>query len=527
MKANGNIFRNAPLLRIALAVVLGILFGSSLGAQFPLWWSLSVSLLLVLLAVSARRFPLAESCLILLSVMSLGFFLAASAERRLARHFREGPVEYEAVLMSQPVEVGRIVRCDLLVVDSGEPFLLRASILRDTLEHRYRQLTVGDGLRAYSVLQPVSRRIGGGNFDFLNWAKAHHIVGQTFIPHDGWLKASVSLSQLSKTQRVRLSLLRFRQRLASQLDEVIADDDQRSVVAAMTLGDKSSLSRTLREHYSISGASHVLALSGLHLTILYALLSFLFRRFRWRRFAELLALVAVWFFALLVGFSPSVVRAATMLSVFTVMALLGRRAFSLNSLSLASIVMLVVNPLALWDVGFQLSFLAVLGILLFFRPIYRFLTAWLPQPEQPQNLVSRLSRWLLTFFPGLVATSIATQLTTAPLVAYHFGRFSCYFLLTNLVAIPLVIIILYLAFLFFALYFCRPLQLLVAKLITLFASWLNSSLEAIASWPGSSVENIHISALQTVLLYVLVGTLLAIFVVVRNVWLKNRLYRKQ
>lgn len=328
-------------------------------------------------------------------------------------------------------------------------------------------------------------------------------------------------------QRVRLSLMRLRERLASQLAEVIPDNDQLAVVAAMTLGEKSSLSRSLRDQYSISGAAHVLALSGLHLTIVFSLLTFLFRGFRWRRYAELFALVAVWLFALLVGFSPSVVRASTMLTICTVVALFGRRAFSLNTLSFAAIVMLVANPLSLWDVGFQLSFLAVLGILLFCRPLYRVLSSCMPRTAHRQNFAGRCCRWLALWGLGMVAVSISTQLTTAPLVAYHFGRFSCYFLLTNLVVIPLVFIILCLAFAFFVFSFFRPLQLVVAKALTLSTCCLNWVLTTIASWPGSSIEGIHISVLQTLLLYVLLAALIGIVSVVKNIWLKSRVYRMQ
>lgn len=100
--------------------------------------------------------------MVLLSVLSLGFFIEVLSERRLERQFPETAVEYEAVLMSSPVEAGRIVRCELLVVGRGAPFRLRASILRDTLTHRYRHLKVGDGIRAYSVMQSVPSKIGGG-----------------------------------------------------------------------------------------------------------------------------------------------------------------------------------------------------------------------------------------------------------------------------------------------------------------------------------------------------------------------------
>ena len=143
-------------------VILGILSGSAFGAHVPLWCPWVLALVLVLSAAFIRKKPLVVSCMVLLSVLSLGFFIEVLSERRLERQFPETAVEYEAVLMSSPVEAGRIVRCELLVVGRGAPFRLRASILRDTLTHRYRHLKVGDGIRAYSVMQSVPSKIGGG-----------------------------------------------------------------------------------------------------------------------------------------------------------------------------------------------------------------------------------------------------------------------------------------------------------------------------------------------------------------------------
>lgn len=138
----------------------------------------------------------------------------------------------------------------------------------------------------------------------------------------------------------------------------------------MALGDKSSLSDKLEEDYSVSGASHVLALSGLHLGIIYAILSLLLARRRWQSVSQALILIAVWTYVFIVGMSASVVRSAIMLTVYSFVSLLNRNKMSLNTLSVAAVVILAGNPLFLYDVGFQMSFAAVLFIILFYRPVF-------------------------------------------------------------------------------------------------------------------------------------------------------------
>jgi competence protein ComEC len=146
----------------------------------------------------------------------------------------------------------------------------------------------------------------------------------------------------------------------------------------------------------------------------------------------LLSLVLVWGYVVLVGMPSSAVRAAVMLSVCTVFMLFRRRSVSLNTLSFAAILMLVVRPLNLFDIGFQLSFAAVFAIMIW-MPLFDSLVTW--------SSSAWWSRPLRVLY-GLLAVSLAAQLGTAPLVAYYFGRFSCYFMLTNLVAIPLAYLIL-------------------------------------------------------------------------------------
>ena len=145
--------------------------------------------------------------------------------------------------------------------------------------------------------------------------------------------------------------------------------EQYAVLAAMTLGDKSCLTKDLRNVYSQTGTSHVLALSGLHLSIVFNILLLTFGLFRINRWVSYwLTLLVLWCFVVLVGMPVSVVRAAIMLSVGSIALLLHRRAASLSALSLAAAIVLVMNPESLWDVSFQLSFMAVLS-LVFMEPL--------------------------------------------------------------------------------------------------------------------------------------------------------------
>jgi competence protein ComEC len=202
---------------------------------------------------------------------------------------------------------------------------------------------------------------------------------------------------------------------------------------------------------------------------------------------------------------PSVVRAATMLTIYGVITAIRRKAYSLNALSLAAIAMLLIRPQNLWDVGFQMSFLAVLGILLIGVPLNSYLKKNIFanyfnfDPDKGPTFGQRSWAWLL----GIVVISLATQIMVAPLVAYYFGRFSCYFLLTNIVAIPLVTLILSVAFIFFLLTPFSAMQYVVGQIVMRLAEILSSVLHFIAKLPGSSIEDIHLSPLQLLLVYIL------------------------
>ena len=301
-----------------------------------------------------------------------------------------------------------------------------------------------------------------------------------------------------QVERSRLWFEIQRERLLQHYQQQGATGDAYAVLAAMSLGDKRALSKDLKHAYAASGASHILALSGLHLGIIYVFLSLLLRGRRWHGVSQVLLVTCIWAFAFLVGLPASVVRSATMLTVYVLLSLGDRKGMSVNVLAFTAIVMLLYSPRQLFDVSFQLSFMAMFAILMFL-PYFDSLVSY--KYMQRHQLV----RWVWS----LTIVSLAAQLGTAPLVAYYFGHLPLLFLFTNLIVIPAAYLLL-----------CGCLLMLVlpalTPLVLQIASVLNSSLRWVSSLPCSSISGLHPTVLQVCLCYMLIGVVFLLCVRTRK-----------
>lgn len=495
-------FLQAPLLLPACSLIAGIAIGSRVSAGVP--WS-AVLATCVVSALLTWRWGRLQTVLVMGCFVLFGIVLARHHRQQLQVVWPEGKVSYQAVVISEPVAKPRSVAVDLLLTASGRR--LKAYIGLDSLSSYSSAATslscdsssvasglglqIGDGIAVCSRIRPVSqwRR---GTFDYRRYLEVHGFTGTTYIPAHQWQRQAVSLVTLPRTERARLRFLRWRSRLLQRLRLAGLQDNEYSVVAAMALGSKTALSRELREVYGVSGASHVLALSGLHLGILFGLLSLLTFGRRLRMLTVLTAVPALWAFVLLVGMPASVVRSALMLSVYALFMLASRHRRPLGVLALTAIVMLVANPWSLFDVGFQLSFLSMLAILVVGPLLYGLLSArWL----QRHPFVRAL--W------GLSVVSVAAQIGVAPLVAYYFCRFSTYFLLTNFIVIPAATLILYLSL-------ASLVIPQIAWLLAIAVGALNAAVTMVSELPFASISDLHPTALQTVAAYVLAAALVGI-----------------
>ena len=300
----------------------------------------------------------------------------------------------------------------------------------------------------------------------------------------------------SMTQRAQANALELRNQLVNTLSDKGLEQQELAVVSAMTLGDKSLIDKDLKNDYSRSGASHVLALSGLHLGIIYFVFSFMTARWRrryhhWSRpVSEGLILITMWSYVVLVGMSPSVVRAAIMMTVYSLLSLQNRNRSSLNALAFTAIIMLVADPMILFNISFQLSFVAVAFILLYQGRIY----SLIPSSTHP------IVKWCWRF----LSVSLAAQLGVAPLTAYYFHQVPSYFFLSSLVVMVFTPLIIYLSLLFFLLMWLPVVQSLLVVPLSLLVHIQNTCLQGVSSLPGSTIVTPSLHPLQVCLIYIII-----------------------
>ena len=318
--------------------------------------------------------------------------------------------------------------------------------------------------------------------------------------HIDHLNAPVQIKayqSLSSFERTILKAQDFRQQAEQQLHTLHIGEQDFAVIAAMAMGDKSALNQETKEAYSISGTSHILAVSGLHIGIIFQLIILLLGGKRRSKLTIILSTTIVWAYVIFIGFPASAVRAATMLSIYSMVLLSLRPDPTLNTLALAYIIMVLVNPFNIFDIGFQMSFLAV-GSLLLFYPLFFCLLS------SHSNIIRAI--W------GLFCVSLAAQIGTLPLIVFYFGRISCYSLITSFIAIPAATLILYLCVLLFILspltYISflassiEGLMQLVMNVLTSITQFINTAFRLTSMLPGASIEHVHLSLLQLAILYV-------------------------
>lgn len=334
--------------------------------------------------------------------------------------------------------------------------------------------------------------------------------------------------------------------------EIGLEKDNLAIVSAMTLGSRNAITKDLRTLYSKSGAAHTLALSGMHLAVIFGFLYFLLkfiilhlytspdflykhwkvnRASRWLyhhrpdivtigNAIRIAALLLSWCYVIIVGMPMSAVRAVVMLTVYTILKTLNRHAPLQDILFVTVLFILIFQPLALFDVGFEMSFAAVFGIAIISVPLNKHFNRMLREKTKTRimNLQDVGKKWqVMAWNAGIevaiwifacTTLSLAAQIFTTPLTAHYFGIISCYSILSSAFVSVVASIVLCVGMLALAIH-----TLFSAGIVTSIAAWIlnnlismqNALLEGITSLPGAYVENIDISTLQTFLIYIIIG----------------------
>ncbi len=261
-------------------------------------------------------------------------------------------------------------------------------------------------------------------FDYRKYLERKKIYRQVYLNEKSWIK--------TKYTRNSLPLLaeRTRQKLLNIYKELPIDNRELEILSALTLGYKRDLDPETKHVFSSAGAMHVLAVSGLHVGIIFwiivLLLGYLRKHKNGRIIFTTVAIFLLWCYAFITGLSPSVTRATTMFSIFILGETLHRKSNVYNSLAASAFFLLLINPNNLFETGFQLSYSAVFGI--------AYLQPKISSPIKVKNKI-------LLFFRDLLTVSIAAQITTTPFTLYYFGQFPSYFWLTNLIIIPAIMVL--------------------------------------------------------------------------------------
>ena len=495
-----------PFFRLAVPWMLGIYCGDRFSDSFsePLWGFLACILwaCLSFLFYFSERYSWRWCFGVSLSLFCLaGGWLSVNLQLKTAAEteFPKEEAVYRLRVNDFPEVRERTFLCRVWLKERHDSLGIhpvnKQAILyfqRDSLSSRFQ---MGEELWVRSRISPPVSARNFDEFDYARYLIRKGISGTGFVASGHW--------QFSECRKEKEGIATVLYRLAAsyrtQIENLYRrlgiEGDELAVLSALTLGDKTDLSESVRESYSVAGVSHVLALSGLHVGLLYALAFFLLRPLllggqSGRVLRSLLLILLLWLFAFFTGLSPSVVRSAAMFSIWALADLCGRQSFSLNTLALTAWLMLLVRPVWLFDVGFQLSFAAVLSILLFQPFLYR---------------LCPVRHRAGTYLWGLVSVSVAAQLGTAPLVLFYFSRFSTHFLLTNLLVVPLVTLILYAAVVLLLLTPMSGLQAVAAVGLEKMLRMLNLLVRWVEQLPYASVDGIWLYPLEVAGCYLVLG----------------------
>lgn len=468
----------------------------SFGGTVFLWLSAAGFLLAMLMPLAGRRMrgPLrwhwrTKECCLYAIMFAAGGMLMLADMMRMDTRPQQGERLFEAVATDAPERHGRTWLVDARVLSvegyDGSGFQARLSILSSDSLHA--PVEIGDGIvGAASFTKP--RQLSGG-FNWQRYLYSKGIRAQALLREGRWQRKTIASDSLPVAVAGRCLLNRLRGAMVGRYSELGMRTDNLAVVAALTLGDKSMLTKRVKDYYSVSGASHILALSGLHLGIIYMILTTLLARYKRERRMAVIVMLTVWGYVVLAGLPVSAVRSAVMLSLCSLSTAVGRCRLSVNRLAVAAAVVLCLSPVAIADVGFQMSFLCVLSIILIYEPLYRSLPDWW------------LRRRPVGWAWGMVCMSVSAQVVVAPLTAYHFGIISCYFLITNFIAIPAAMLLLWGGVLLLVTSVVEPLQAAVAFCMDVVAGVLNGALRLIASLPGGGITVGQMRPLTVFLIY--------------------------
>ncbi|HQU99541.1 MAG TPA: ComEC/Rec2 family competence protein [Bacteroidia bacterium] len=498
-------WNTVPLLRLLIAFVLGIVL------QIFMLFDATTLLTLVSLAVSifltiaiyykynknyAKRwlYGFTGSLLFMCLGMSITF---VQSHLNYQSHYSNIKSNQYVVKLIEPVVVKpRSVKLIVEVVAAGNPLQRTTGKLLCYLQSSVQAtaLKYGDILVFNGSLQTINAPADPAEFNYKRFLYFHQIFSQVYLKPTQWKLVSSNNGNALFTYSYEL-----RQKLVNVFKTYLSDTRLIAVASALTVGYDDNIDIELMQAYASAGALHVLSVSGMHVGLVYGVLVFLLAfmdKHKWLKHLKFLLLILfLMFYAILTGMSPSVMRSAAMLCFVILGQWIGKQNLVYNTLTISAIVLLCYNPFYITEVGFQLSYAAVFGIV-YLHPL---INKW----YEPTTFIAR-QIWTIT------SVSLAAQLLTFPLGLLYFHQFPILFIISNLIVIPCSTVVIFagIALLLVSFFVGLPvfawIAVAIAKLLTITISFINFVVLRIDAWPQSIINGISISIAETWIIYLII-----------------------
>ena len=499
---------NNPFFRILLAFIAGIIL--YVFAAQTLWVAITLivcALVLLLPSVIVKN-PSHQFTLrwtfglgVIFFFTGIGFVLSKwESEQNTFSELNKRAV-FLIELTDNPIQKAKSYKCKVQVLTC---YTLRGpvSVNKNALIYLQKSenaalLKHGNRLLIQTTFKEAPGKINPEGFDYKHYLQLQGIGAMAYADSLHWRKMAYT---------PQFSIMQMASGAQKSLVDIYArygiSGNEYAVLSALTLGYTDELQPEIMAGYSASGAMHILSVSGLHVGIVYMVISFLLSFIPKNRFLIIVKAVFIviflWLYAFTTGLSPSVIRSAAMFSFVAIGSAFNRKSQIFNTIFASAFLILLTNPLLLFNVGFQLSYTAVISIIIF-QPTF---SALLPTKNKPL-------KWVRDLF----AVSIAAQIGTLPLTLYYFQQFPNYFLLTNLLAIPLSGLIIYVAMFLQATAVIPFIATITAQILKYLLFALNYCINFIYKLPNS-VTIISLDIIQSILF--IVGTSLIVSYVIRK-----------
>ncbi len=514
-----NFWKKMPRARAAIPFILGIISTVILGASSRnyyiaiLLFLFAIFLVLLRLPVSIRR-----NRIISLGLTSLLFLAGAIRGELQIKHnakntltkselaissgylleIKGSPIEKEKSFKLDVVIIGKLINNQLIPHCEKSIVYVSKEVINESLLQANSIFTFKSPA---SIAPPKNPR----EFDYKEYLLRRGISYQFYLQ-----KNDFKIASSKKQEKFYNHIHDFREYNLIRLEKLGLKGNELAVVSALVFGQKDLLDSKLHNDYSAAGVTHILAVSGLHVGLIFLILLKCTKKIRSKGlfgnwFSFFFLLFGIWCYAIITGLSPSVLRASTMFSFIAFAKIFKNGSNVYNTLATSAIVLLIISPYLIMEVGFQLSYAAVLGILIaqpFLYGLFNFST----------TLIDRI--WQLT------TVSIAAQLGTFPLALLYFHQFPNYFIISNLLVIPLATVILYCSFAVIACQWVIPLAKFLTLLLSKTVQLLNFFVEQVRLLPHAQTKGIDISILECSLIYLFIAISLGTLIHRKFGWIK-------